>query len=219
MNKVYLIAVLATLLAVALACVYEVFYVQRKKLHKKMITLVGDHLLELRNLKGTDGIPPNLLERAMNIKVHKTNEISAKDSLQTLLNICHESKRRNFLLPMMHADELKTIFNWTKSSGEVADIATKLLPYVAKRHVLHVDELVAASHSRVSDQDADSAHKTIKILHNLLDTAINTGILVDPKLILFEPNKSIVEKYMNDYGKQFSDITKIIKVELRYERN
>ena len=31
--------------------------------------------------------------------------------------------------------------------------------------------------------------------------------------------KSIVEKYMNDYGKQFSDITKIIKVELRYERN
>ena len=31
--------------------------------------------------------------------------------------------------------------------------------------------------------------------------------------------KSIVEKFMNERGRKFSDITKIIKVEERYERN
>ena len=111
---------------------------------------------------------------------------------------------------MIHADELKIIFNWTKSSGEVAEIATKLLPYVAKRHVLHVDELVAASHTRISDQDAESAQKTIKMLHNLLDTALNTGILVNPKLILFEPNKSIVEQW----SKKDDATTKIAALQL-----
>jgi len=195
MNNTYLIAVLATLLAVALACVYEVFYVQRKKLHKKMISLVGDHLLELRNVKGLDGVPPVLLERAMNTKIHPTNEASAKDSLQTILNICHESKRRQFMLPMMHADELKVIVAWSKNGNEVGDIATKVLPYISKRHVLHLDELIAASQVRISEENTEQALKSIKSLMNLLDTAVNTGIVVDPKLIFFEPNKSIVEKW------------------------
>ena len=31
--------------------------------------------------------------------------------------------------------------------------------------------------------------------------------------------KAMVEKFINDCGKEFSDITKIIKVEVRYERN
>ena len=47
-------------------------------------------------------------------------------------------------------------------------------------------------------------------MHNLLDTAINTGILVDPKLILFEPNKSIVEKW----SKKDETKTKIAALQL-----
>lgn len=210
MNKVYLIAILATLLAVALACVYEVFYVQRKKLHKKMVTLVGDHLLQLRNLKGTEGLPPLFLERIMNTKIHPTNEASAKDSIKTILDICHESKRRDFLLPMMHADELKIIFEWSKSSGEVADLATKVMPYIAKRHMMHVDELVAASQTRINEENTENAQKAMKTLKNLLDTALSTGILVDPKLIFFEPNKSIVEKWT----KKDDSKTKIVAQQL-----
>lgn len=195
-KNLFIFSALATFLAIALALVYEVFYVRRRKLHSEIASLVGSHMSNLRS--DTPSLPPmpfHMLERGMNQKIHDTDELSAKESMTVMQTIFIEAKRRNFLLPLVHQETVLQVLKWSAKNGEVGEIALKLLPYIKERHAQHMDQVIAQSHNRISEDDPDSAAQAARSLAALIDMGMSAGMKIEPRIILFNPNKSVVESW------------------------
>ena len=196
--KVYILAIVATLVALCLAAVYEVFYVRRKKLHKQIASMVGEHLQQGRlDAQGTT-MPHYLLDRAMNQKVDKTDEAEAKQSMETMLGVAIEAKRRNFLLPLAHQNTILDILNWAARQGPASEVATKLLPYVRERQLQHVDQFIATSKSRISEEDPQLAANTMRTISSMYQATIAAGMKIDPAIVFFSPNKEIVNQWASN---------------------
>lgn len=195
MKNIYVISLLITLLIICLATLYEIFYVRRKKLQREIASLIGEQFAQKRSDEDFGPIPSFMLERAMNQTISLTDEVSALQSIKTMIELGVETSRRNIPYPIIHIDVLKTIQKWAQSNREIGKEAIKLSGYIIERHLQLIDEFMMSSKKRISETDTDAANNTLRNFNNLLDNILSSGMALDPKMILANPNKNTVEMW------------------------
>jgi hypothetical protein len=200
MKNAYLLALLVTFAAIVLAALYEVFYVRRRKLHRQIASMIGEHINTERTENGDAPLPFFMLERGMNQNIHPTDEIQAKAAIESMLALALESKRRGFLLPLMHNNVAGVLLGWCSESTPIRESALQLLKIAKEREAQHIEQLIAQSHARIPEEDAELAESFMRSLASMVEAALSAGIKIDPKIILFNPNKSTTESWAtNDH--------------------
>lgn len=187
---------LAVLTLIALAVAVEVLYVRRRRMVRNLAAMVGEHLVATRAAVQTGGpMPVEMLQAAMNHDIPLDHEPTARNGIDTMLGIVVEAKRRNFLLPLVNKTAASAVAEWAVRGGETGAAAAKLMPHIVERHAQHMDQLVAQSYARISEADGSAAAAAMRSLTHQLDIALAAGLGVDPSMVLFQPNKGIVERW------------------------
>lgn len=184
---------------VSLGLALELFYFRRNRLVKSISTLVGEHLVELRASKNVGGpMPIHMMTSAMNERISETDEEEAKKSMELMMGLVTEAKRREFRLPMVQKDIALIVKKWAERGvGKTSALAAKLLTHIVKGHAEHVDQVVSQSHVQISNIDGDTAAQQMRFLNNHLDGAIAAGLSIDPKIVLFQPNVKTVDSWVS----------------------
>lgn len=187
---------LAVLTLIAMALAVEVLYVRRRRMVRNLAAMVGEHLVNARATAQVGGpMPVQMLEAAMNHDIPLDHEPTARNGIDTMLGMVAEAKRRNFLLPLVNKKAASAVAEWAVRGGETGAAATKLMPFIVERHAQHMDQLVAQAYVRISETDAGSAASAMRSLAHQLDIALAAGLGIDPRMVLFQPNKGIVERW------------------------
>jgi hypothetical protein len=188
---------LAITALVSAAIAIEVFYVRRNRLVQNISSMVGEHLVKLRSLDKASGpMPVNMLIAAMNQKIDPSDDEAAKTAMETMMGIVVESKRRGFLLPMVHKDVAVAVRTWaSKVESKSSVTAAKLLTHIMDRHVQQVEQLVAQSFAVISETDEKEAVTGIRSLSHILDGALAAGLSVNPNMVFMPPNSNTIRKW------------------------
>jgi hypothetical protein len=196
---------LVTLVAALIAISLEVFWRRRDRLVQNISSMVGEHLSNIRTSDRVGGpMPVHILESGMNQVIDEHNDEEAKRAMETMMAVVVESKRRSFLLPLVHKDVFQRVKAWAEKghTAKSSEIATKLIVHIAERHAQHMDQIVAQSYAVVSDSDPRAAALTMRSLSHQVDGALAAGIKIHPSLFLLSPNDATVKKWaeQNDHA-------------------
>jgi hypothetical protein len=163
--------------------------------------MIGSHLVASREatLNGTLGngsMPVQMIQSIMNQSfIHETDHKEAYKGLTSMLTVVEQAKRSRFMLPMTDKPQALIIKKWALSSSEAGDVARKILPYIVERHAQQADQIVALSYTEISATEAKQATQQMRTLTHYLDTTNSAGIGIDPRMALFNPNLSNVQKW------------------------
>ena len=195
--KVWIGLALCTLSLVAIAVAWEVLYIRRNKLLRSIGSMVGSHLVASRQaaMEGnfSGALDVQFLEKAMNNGVHDMDKNKAKEDLESMYAMVVNAKRNNFLLPLITKEISQVVIKWSTSATEAGEVALKVLPFVMERHAQHMDQMIAQSYVIISDNDPKKATHSMRSLAHQLDMANAAGLSVDPRMVLFNPNKTTVK--------------------------
>jgi hypothetical protein len=139
-----------------------------------------------------------MMTSAMNERISETDEEEAKQSMELMMGLVTEAKRREFRLPIVQKDVALKVKKWAERGvGKTSVLAAKLLTHIVKGQAEHIDQLVSQSHVEISTIDGDTAAQQMRSLNNHLDGAVAAGLAVDPKIVLFQPNIKTVDSWVN----------------------
>ena len=184
---------LITVTLVAIAVAVEVLYVRRNRMIRSIGSMTGSHLVATReaSMNGQLGIGPmpvQLLQNAVNNPIVETDSTIALEQLKSMLRYVEEAKRRSFMLPLTTKENAHAIKKWALTTSETGDVARKVLPYIIERQAQQADQMVALSYAEISSSDSRSATQQMRTLTHNLDITNASGISLDPRMALFNPN-------------------------------
>ena len=190
--------VLTFFFVILIVATAKYFHMKKQRLVQNISSMIGDHLVNLRNIdKVNSPMNQEMLHYSMNQKIDPYDDESAKQSINSMLDVVVESKRRSFNLPFISKDVREQIIKWANNTNsKSSSSATKLLTHVFEKNIQLMDQLISQSLVMISETDISIATNQMKTLSHFIDGVNISGLTVDPQLILLSPNDTIINKWL-----------------------